>query len=110
MLRLLEPLRAPEEAAQNGADWCSKDSGAVDIEFRSVGATVSGHTILNELTFSIAAGQHVAIVGPSGAGKSSIASLLLGWLRASSGEIYVGGKPLDVDRLRRSTAWIAPAV
>ncbi len=62
------------------------------------------------LRFSIAAGQHVAIVGSSGAGKSSIAGLLLGWLRASSGEIYVDDQPLDVEALRGSTAWVDPAV
>ncbi len=111
MLRLLDPLRArEEEASQDGADETAHDAGAAGIEFRSVGAAASGHSILNELTFSIPAGQHVAIVGSSGAGKSSIVGLLLGWLRATSGEIYVGGKPLHVETLRRSTAWIDPAV
>jgi len=111
MLRLLDPLRAPEEeASQNATDPSLQDAGAVEIEFRSVAASAAGHTILNELTFSIPSEQHVAIVGSSGAGKSSIVGLLLGWLRAISGEIYVNGKPLNVERLRRSTAWIDPAV
>ncbi|MFL6447199.1 MAG: cysteine peptidase family C39 domain-containing protein [Bryobacteraceae bacterium] len=110
-LRLLDPLRAPEEhSPRTGSNTCCTGERALKIDFRSVGATASGYTILEDLTFSIAAGRHVAIVGSSGAGKSSIAGLLLGWLRASSGGIYVDDQPLDVDALRRSIAWIDPGV
>jgi ATP-binding cassette subfamily B protein len=55
----------------------------------------------------------MAIVGPSGAGKSSFVGLLLGWHRPASGELKVDGHPLDarrLERLRRHTAWVDPAV
>jgi ATP-binding cassette subfamily C protein len=50
------------------------------------------------LDMIIAAGGTTAIVGPSGAGKSTVADMLLGLLRPSSGEILVDGVNLvDVD-------------
>lgn len=110
-LRLLDPLGAREEEAPQSAESVKNFlEGAVKLDFRSVGAVASGHTILEDLTFAIAAGQHVAIVGSSGAGKSSVAGLLLGWLRASSGAIYIDDQPLDVQALRQHTAWVDPAV
>jgi ABC-type multidrug transport system fused ATPase/permease subunit len=72
-----------------------------------------GHVILDKVSLSIAPGEHVAIVGRSGAGKSTLVGLLLGWLRPCRGQISVDGAVLDqagVERLRRETAWVDPAV
>ena len=74
---------------------------------------MAGHTVLEEIDLRIEAGSHVAIVGPSGAGKSSLVGLLLGWHRPAHGRILVDGEPLQgqrLERLRRETAWVDPAV
>ncbi len=116
VLRLLEPLGAPEEslAAATGAESGEASVPAgVALEFDKVGVYAGGHTILHGLQFTVAAGEHIAIVGPSGAGKSSLVGLLLGWHRSASGEIRVDGRPLDgagLHQLRRATAWVDPAV
>ncbi|MGJ7903826.1 peptidase domain-containing ABC transporter [Lysobacter sp. 1R34A] len=47
--------------------------------------------ILRDCSFSIEAGESVAIVGPSGCGKTTLAKLILGLLRPSSGTIRIGG-------------------
>jgi ATP-binding cassette subfamily B protein len=73
----------------------------------------AGHTILEDISLMIAAGEHVAIVGPSGAGKSSLVGLLLGWHRPAAGHLLVDGEPFDgarLARLRRKTAWVDPAI
>jgi ATP-binding cassette subfamily B protein len=73
----------------------------------------AGRAILEEIDLSIAAGEHVAIVGPSGAGKSSLLGVLLGWHRCAQGEVRVDGEALALgrlERLRRETAWVDPAV
>lgn len=47
--------------------------------------------ILRDCSFNIEAGESVAIVGASGCGKTTLAKLILGLLRPSSGTIRIGG-------------------
>lgn len=117
-LRLLEPLGAVEEGADEGGDVATEpvlgEAGrGVGISLHGVTVRAGGHTILSEVDVAFAPGEHVAIVGPSGAGKSSFVGLLLGWHRASEGEVRVDGALLAGDRLaalRRETAWVDPGV
>jgi NitT/TauT family transport system ATP-binding protein len=51
-----------------------------------------GHVaILSDVSTTIAAGEHVAIIGRSGAGKSTVLHLIAGLLRPHAGRIEVGG-------------------
>ncbi|MBV9082276.1 MAG: ATP-binding cassette domain-containing protein [Acidobacteriaceae bacterium] len=110
-VRVLEPLGAPEEQhSSDSHQQVQVGQQAPRIQFRNVSVTVSGHTILEDINLDIEAATHVAIVGPSGAGKSSLAGVLLGWLKPSSGDVLVDGSKLDPEALRASTAWVDPAV
>ncbi|MBI1914946.1 MAG: ATP-binding cassette domain-containing protein [Planctomycetes bacterium] len=122
MLRLLEPLGAPEAASGGCEPPGSVPGGSppplakrrgVAVTFDAVTVRAAGHTILDGLNVHVAAGSHVAIVGASGAGKSSLVGLLLGWHRAAAGRVLIDGELLDatrLDRLRAETAWVDPAV
>lgn len=110
-LRLLDPLGAPEEPARNTVNRESHEqTNAPAIAFQQVSVVVSGHTILEDVNVEIAPGTQTAIVGQSGAGKSSLAGLLLGWHKPSSGVVLADGEPIDGETLRQSTAWVDPAV
>ena len=55
-------------------------------------------TILSDVSFSIAAGESVAIVGPSGAGKSTLLALLAGLDLPTRGHVVLDGANLsDLD-------------
>ena len=49
-----------------------------------------GHQALEEVSFSLPAGKVLALVGRSGSGKSTVAQLLLGFYKPSSGSIQRG--------------------
>jgi ABC-type multidrug transport system fused ATPase/permease subunit len=78
-----------------------------------VSVRAGGHTLLRDVDVEIAPGEHVGIVGASGAGKSTLVGLLLGWHRASAGEVRVDDT-LVTDAawpaLRRQIAWVDPTV
>ena len=61
--------------------------------------TMEGETpALSDISFSIEAGEFLAVVGPSGCGKSTLLSLLSGLLKAETGEIRIDGRPLSESR------------
>jgi ATP-binding cassette subfamily B protein RaxB len=50
--------------------------------------------VLRNVTFSISAGETVALVGPSGAGKTTLLKILMGLITPLKGEVLVDGQPL----------------
>lgn len=118
LLRLMEPLMAPQEVDAESLRQSSRVAPAssrtgVSIVLRDAQVIAAGHTILQDVDLAIAPGEHVAIVGASGAGKSTLVGLLLGWHRLAAGRLRVDGQPLDalaLQSLRRRTAWIDPGV
>ncbi len=50
--------------------------------------------ILRDISFTIPAGQRVAVVGPSGAGKSTLARLLFRFYDVDSGRIVIDGQDI----------------
>ncbi|HZD53454.1 MAG TPA: ATP-binding cassette domain-containing protein, partial [Woeseiaceae bacterium] len=52
-------------------------------------------TILSDVSFSIGAGESVAIVGPSGAGKSTLLALMAGLDVPSRGTVWLNGSEMS---------------
>ncbi len=74
------------------------DSSTPALRAIELGKTVSlpsgGLTILEGVSFAIAAGERVAITGASGSGKSTLLSLLAGLDLPSHGDVELGGASL----------------
>ena len=68
-----------------------------DIEFRDVSFRYPGtdRLVLEGISFTIEAGQTVAIVGPTGAGKSTVIALLTRRYDPTRGSIRIDGVPID---------------
>lgn len=58
-----------------------------DVTFQYPGAS---RAAISNVSLSIKAGQHVALIGPSGAGKTTLVDLILGLVQPTVGSISVG--------------------
>ncbi|MDD7758039.1 MAG: ABC transporter ATP-binding protein [Aerococcus suis] len=47
---------------------------------------------VNDISFNISPGEIVSLIGPNGAGKTTIVSMIGGYIKATSGDIWVNGK------------------
>jgi NitT/TauT family transport system ATP-binding protein len=70
------------------------------IQVRNLWMTFSGKTkdkpvhVLENVSLEVKRGEFVCIVGPSGCGKSTLLNIIGGFLKQSSGEVLVEGKPV----------------
>ena len=81
---------------------------ASSIEFLNTGLSyrdgAQSTLAVDGLSFSVAAGESVAVIGPSGSGKSSMLHMAAGLVAPTEGEVRIGGEP--VVGPRAATAFI----
>jgi putative ABC transport system ATP-binding protein len=93
------PIQKVNKGADIQADGLSRIYRMGQSEIRAV----------NEVTFSVMAGEFVALLGTSGSGKSSLLNLIAGLDTPTGGSVSVAGRDLarmsrdDLARYRRST-------
>src|SRR5262245_18286285 len=64
------------------------------IEFRRVSRRFDRQQVLRDISFTINAGETVALIGESGCGKSVTLKLMLRLLSPSSGSVHLEGRSL----------------
>ncbi|WP_436777505.1 ectoine/hydroxyectoine ABC transporter ATP-binding protein EhuA [Yinghuangia sp. YIM S09857] len=64
------------------------------VTFENIGKRFGRQVVLNDLCFSVGAGERVTLIGPSGSGKTTILRMLMTLVRPDSGVIRIGGEPL----------------
>ena len=55
----------------------------------------TGPLAVDRASFDLAQGRFLTILGPSGSGKTTLLRMIAGFLKPTSGEITIGGKPVD---------------
>ena len=85
-------------------DMRNTRNDAPQISLHGVGVRFGEYVALQNVTFSVAAGEFVALVGPTGCGKSSILNLAAGLLTPAQGEVRTAGKRLN--GLNRDAAYM----
>ena len=95
---LLENIRPFLEAEPESADdklEADVLSGAFEVRNLTFSYGEGLPDVLRDISFRVAAGEHVAIVGKSGCGKSTLIRLLLGFEQPKSGAVYYDGQDLS---------------
>jgi branched-chain amino acid transport system ATP-binding protein len=64
------------------------------LETRRVGKQFGPLCALDDVSFTIAAGEVVSVVGPNGAGKTTLVNLLTGLMKPTSGEVLFMGEDI----------------
>jgi ABC-type multidrug transport system fused ATPase/permease subunit len=84
-------ITSPRGSLRNGV------SQKGEIEFRDVSfsyPTRPNTEVLHSISFTVKAGETVALVGPSGSGKSSIISLIERFYEPQQGQVLLDGVPI----------------
>lgn len=93
--RIVDLLNEADRLQQGGDLPLAKS--LPDLSFNKVSFSYTGQqtATLTDVSLHVTAGECVALVGPSGAGKSTLLNLLAGFEKPSSGQVCVGGLPLE---------------
>lgn len=101
-----QPVERPENAA-----FIRRERIRGEIDFSHVKFSYPGGSseVLNDLSFHIKEGEHVAIIGKVGSGKSTINRLILGLYQPSEGNIKIDGvdiHQLDPAEVRKAVGYV----
>lgn len=89
-----------EEESEEPADAPAPAHGDGTIEFDHVAFSYRpDQPLIEDLSFTVAPGQTVAIVGPTGAGKTTLVNLIMRFYELDGGRIVINGQ--DIAELTR---------
>lgn len=77
------------------------------LEIEKLHFTYGEYPLLQGVDFSLAAGKFAAIVGGNGVGKTTLMNLILGKLKAETGQIRLFGDSLSVDNHYHDLAYLS---
>ena len=70
------------------------------LDIRALDKRFGGLHVTRKVSFSLSAGDRLALIGPNGAGKTTLVNQISGVLASDSGEVRLRGE--DVTRLRQA--------
>ncbi|MEP7163296.1 MAG: ABC transporter ATP-binding protein [Ferruginibacter sp.] len=94
-------LDEPEENKKTAAIAVKGPSASIQsIEFKNVGFQYEGNPVLQQLSFTVKGGDFIGISGESGKGKTTVLNLILGFLPASNGNIFINDIAVGIDEIK----------
>ena len=79
------------------------------LELKNVSFAVEGAEIINDLSLTVPDGRFVVLTGPNGGGKSTLARLIAGIEKPTSGQILLNGEDITemsiTDRAKKGVAF-----
>lgn len=110
---MMEALTMPAEIEDKPGAVALED-GPVTVEVEGAsflyppraGSGETGSAVIEDIRFTVAPGEKVALIGESGAGKSTLMRLLMRYSDPASGAVKVNGIPLTGIKLRSWQALI----
>jgi ABC-type bacteriocin/lantibiotic exporter with double-glycine peptidase domain len=96
------------EYLRDGQNFSNQITGT--IEFNNVSYSYNDQPILENVNFTIPAGQKVGIIGPSGGGKSTILKLIPLFLEPQTGSVTIDGvdtQSVALKELRKKIGWVS---
>jgi len=110
-LTSLEDIMSKPEERPAGANFLSRPRFQGSIEFRHVSFGYPGGEMpaLNDVSFKIKPGEHVAIMGRNGSGKTTLQKLAMGLYQPTDGAVLIDGidlRQLDPAEFRRQVGFV----
>jgi ATP-binding cassette subfamily C protein LapB len=110
-LKSLDEVMAKPVERPEGAQFLSREMFNGEIEFKHVSFAYPGAEMesLNDVSFKIKPGEHVAILGRVGSGKSTLEKLAMGLYQPTKGAIMIDGidlRQLDPTELRSRVGYV----
>jgi iron complex transport system ATP-binding protein len=79
------------------------------LDISNISLSFRDKLILNNISFSVSAGEFFVIIGPNGAGKTSLLKIISGLQKAQNGSVIIKGKNIS-DYTRRNLSKILAIV
>ena len=67
----------------------------IDLQAEHIGKRYAGQLAVKDLSFTVERGSFFSILGPSGCGKTTMLRMIAGFLAPDTGDIHIGGKPMN---------------
>ena len=65
------------------------------LEAKELCKSFSGRKVVDSLSLSVAPGQVIGLLGPNGAGKTTSFHMIIGFLAADAGDVFLDGRAIS---------------